>query len=126
MIQHRATIFEENSTLWMKRHDIKMAEADNLPRGYRSTWNERHKLAIAKLAGGMSSATRDTDFPSILLKQGGSSDVDEFIEVHVYGPLTIRSFERVTLPVGSTRAKRVIRQSLEADLTKAGIETEVA
>jgi hypothetical protein len=125
MVQHRATAFEENSTMWMKHHDIKMAEADNLPRGYRSTWDDRDKLGVAKLAINLAPTTRSEEFSSILMKQAASSDADEFIEVHICGPLTIRSFDHATLPVGATRAQRVICRKLVTDLANFGIQVEV-
>jgi hypothetical protein len=31
------------------------------------------------------------------MKQGKTSADDEFVEIHVWGPMTIRSFEQVTL-----------------------------
>lgn len=126
MIRHRATLFEENSTMWMKHHDIKMAEADNLPHGYRSTWNDRVKLGSAKLASKITSTTPTDEFPTILMSQSSSSDADEFIEVHICGPLTIRSFDHAALPVGSTRAKRVICRALLADLAKASVNVSLS
>lgn len=125
MIRHRATIFEENSTMWMKHHEVKMAEADKLPRGYRSIWDDRAKLGSAKLASKITSSTTKEEFSSILMRQSVSSDADEFIEVQVCGPLTIRSFAHVTLPVGATRAKRVICRALVAELAKASVNVEV-
>jgi len=44
MIAHRATVFEENSAVFMKRH------AYEPPVGHRATWGERVKLCTAKLA----------------------------------------------------------------------------
>jgi hypothetical protein len=126
MTRHRATLFEENSTMWMKHHDVKMAEADNLPRGYRSTWDDRVKLGSAKLASKIMSTTPTDEFSSILMRQSSSSDADEFIEVHVCGPLTIRSFASATLPLGATRAKRVICRAVVADLAKASVNVAIS
>ena len=48
MIAHRATVFEENSIVFMDRHEVVVTKGP--PRGYRATWPERGRLAVAKLA----------------------------------------------------------------------------
>jgi hypothetical protein len=121
MISHRATAFEENSTVWMKNHKIKMAHAHRLPKGYRATWDERAKLGIAKLGSRIASTTTAGDFPSLLIKQGNSASKDEFIEVHVCGPLTIRTFDAATLSRPASRVKRIIQRAVEIELKKAGV-----
>lgn len=106
MIAHRASVFEENSILFMEHHDILVAETHNLPKGYKATWDERTKLCIAKLSGKIDKNTPKDDFPGILLKQGNTSADDEFVEVHIWGPITIRAVERIEFLGPKNKYKR--------------------
>ncbi|MGI9068194.1 MAG: hypothetical protein ACR2HX_17550 [Pyrinomonadaceae bacterium] len=110
MIAHRATVLEENSILFMAHHKVEIAEAHRLPEGYRATWSERVKLCIAKLSRLIGSVTKANEYPEILLRQGVTSVDEQFVEVHIFGPLTIRTIERVTL----TQPKRVNRATIKA------------
>jgi hypothetical protein len=126
MIAHRSSVFEENTVLWAIRHKVKIAEAINLPRGYRAPWNGRAKLSVAKLAGEFRSDTPRNAFPNLLLKPGEKSEDDQFIEVHIWGPMTARTFERVLLRRQTTRqAGRVIIKALREKLSQAGVSLEV-
>jgi hypothetical protein len=81
----------------MDHKHILMSQAASLPEGYRSSWTNRGKLCIAKLADRLDSTTTANDHAALLMKQGKTSADDEFVEIHVWGPMTIRSFEQVTL-----------------------------
>src|SRR5262249_52874463 len=70
MIAHRATVFEENSVMWMKHHRIQVWDANNLPRGYRATWAERDKLAGAKLGGYVQGPMSEAECALLLLRDG--------------------------------------------------------
>jgi hypothetical protein len=108
MIAHRASVFEENSVIFMKHHGVKMEEAHKLPRGYRATWDGRGKLCVAKLAGRIDDATPPVAYSGILLRQGSTSEDDDFVEAHVWGPMTIRTIERVIFNKPTSRAARDI------------------
>jgi hypothetical protein len=95
MIAHRASLLEENSVLWMKRH-VPNYQVVNLPGGYRATWEDRSKLAVAKLARRLRSETADPTFAAILIEGQERQDAD-FVEVHIWGPITRRTCERVLL-----------------------------
>jgi len=113
MIAHRASVFEENSVRWMERHGIRVAEAHDLPRGYRAPWDDRGKLAVAKLGSRIDDTTSPTEFSEILLENGATSGTDDFVEVHIYGPMTIRTVEHVHVRDRSGRAKwKAINQKL--------------
>jgi hypothetical protein len=121
MIAHRASVFEENSILFMKHHDIKIAEAHKLPEGYRATWNDRGRLCVAKLAMSVDGATSAGKYSGILLRQGATSEQDEFVEVHIWGPLTVRTIEEVRL----THPKAVNRatiKTIKAKLAAANVK----
>jgi hypothetical protein len=120
MISHRASIFEENSIIFFERHGILVIDVDKLPVGYRSTWDERSKLCIAKLAKKLSCSTQPSDYVSVLLKEGLRSENDEFVEVHIWGPLTVRTIERVHILPKRKKASQVISKAIKEKLIKFG------
>lgn len=123
MIAHRATVFEENSILFMKHHNINLWSAANLPRGFRATWKDRALLCVAKLHGRLLEA-RDDEYARILLEQGSTSEEDQFVEVHIWGPMTIRTVSNVTLTEGVERDRMTapLLASLREKLVALGIE----
>jgi hypothetical protein len=121
-IAHRASVFEENSVLFMKHHNIPMSEADNLPRGHRATWDERGKLCVAKLHKSIDATMRTDEYSTLLLEQGATSEDDQFVEVHVYGPMTVRTVEQVTLdPRPKRHPSGIILKALKEKLSQAGV-----
>jgi hypothetical protein len=89
MVSHRTTVFETNSGLHVERGHSKF------PLGWRATWEDRGKLGVAKLADRLTQNTQSAEFHEILLRPGPTSLDDDFIEVHVFGTMTIRTFENV-------------------------------
>lgn len=118
MIAHRASVFEENSALFMERRKIKISRTPNLPKGYRATWDERAKLGVAKLSGKIDSATRSDKYSALLLQQGATSEDDEFIEVHVWGPMTVLTMERVIVTDPKPHHRATIIKAIKAKLDK--------
>jgi hypothetical protein len=107
MIAHRATVFEANSVKFVKAKVIAMGSIQ-IPAGYRAVWQERGHLAVAKLAWHLAANTPAEAFPRLLLT-GRDDRLDNFIEVHNYGPMTIRSFAKVTVPRGGRGIGRKVR-----------------
>lgn len=108
MIAHRASMFEENSTAFLKRH------AYDPPMGHRATWTERGKLCVAKLAGRIGPGTPEAQFPGILLRAGAASEDDDFVEVHIWGPMSLRTVERILMPVTRRKAiRKALRDRLK-------------
>lgn len=125
MIAHRASVFEENSVVWMAKHQIQIPEANNLPKGYRAAWSERAKLAVPKLADKIQPTTQPHSYPGLLLQQGTNSEEDQFIEVHIWGPITARTFEHVIVKQPQRRASGVILKALREKLRTAGVKMEI-
>lgn len=121
MIAHRASVFEENSILFMKHHGIQISAADNLPKGYRGTWGNRGKLCVAKLSGKIGATTQASAYSGILLRQGATSEDDEFVEIHIWGPITVRTIEQVSMTPRAKRSQRVIISAVKERLLKAGV-----
>lgn len=116
MIAHRATVFDENTVVFM--HRLQIPVTAELPAGHRAPWRERGRLAIAKLVNNITFSTTKADFPLLLLSDGLEPEDDQFVEVHIYGPISIRSIEKVSL---KTRGSAVRRKALREKLSKLGI-----
>jgi hypothetical protein len=130
MIERRASVFEENTAVFAQRRRVPAAEVGAAVRGYRATWGDRAKLCVTKLARAITPDTTPLDFPGLLIKQGspGQTEDDDFVEVHVWGPLTIRTVEKVILT--SSRATRreacdVRLDALREHLEQMNVKLEV-
>jgi hypothetical protein len=124
-IAHRATVFEENSITFMDRHNILVGETHKLPRGYRATWDERARLCVAKLYKYIDSSTQRDSYANILLHQGATSEDDQFVEAHIYGPMTALTIEEVIMTPGKRAPKPSIIKDLGEKLKKAGAALKV-
>ena len=98
MVAHRTSLFEDNNVIFtVYEQKTTMADAVNLKPGYRATWDEREKLCVAKFHRHLIPTLKVTDFSALLLTQGATSADDRFVELHIWGSLTIRSVERVRI-----------------------------
>ena len=122
MIERRATVFEENPFTFCKRHRI--AAGQETPAGYRAIWEERQLLAMAKLHSELTSATTRAQYPGIVLKATPKGNED-FIEVHIYGPIHRAAIERVIGPRPNGGPQLVIWRSVESKLKSLGARMEV-
>lgn len=114
MVAHRATVFDDNSVLWMERQGVRFAEAHDLPKGFRASWEARGRLGLAKLAGALDGAAVPESFAGLVLRDGETTRDDAFIEVHVYGPVTIRTAERVRVMADAASLTPVERLQVDA------------
>lgn len=116
MIAHPATVFEENSIVFMDR--FKLPLTAELPAGHRALWQDRGRLAVVKLADAINPGLAEADFPALLIRDGAQPEDDQFIEVHVYGPLSIHSVAAVSQ---QTRGSAIRHKALREKLAKFGI-----
>jgi hypothetical protein len=117
MIAHRASVYEENSTVFLEKH------AYRPPPGYRAPWEERAKLSVAKLAGEIPTATTAEQCRGLFVVPGASPEEDRFIEVHIWGPLSIRTVERV-VTTSLERRWRSLRMALHEHASAVGMSLE--
>ena len=115
MIAHRASVYEENSAISMMKHGYEP------PAGYRAPWNDRARLCVAKTAGEVDATTNPDQFPRLLLSAGATPEEDRFVEVHIWGPMTFRTVERVLVPPQKGKA---IRKNLRGRLRAVGVSLE--
>jgi hypothetical protein len=119
-IRDRATVFEENSIMFIKKNRI--VAGDPLPLGYRATWAKRGSLAVAKLGKRLTPMTTEAEFPK-LLASSDATDPD-FIEVHIYGPIHRRAISHFFGPEPRQKADRVLLKSVFRKLTEIGATME--
>lgn len=99
-IAHRTTVFEENSAVFVK--PIRVEKLRKAVIGYRASWDDRGKLSAAKVGGRghLTTKTTSAELPGVLLKQSaapGDTNDDDFVEAHVWGPMTVRTIEHVEI-----------------------------
>ena len=120
LISHRATLMEENSVFFAKKHNLGVGSDGEIPEGYRALWKDRGILAVSKLDG--DPKTLDKLSSAQCLQRGGSmqgGEDDVFIEVHIWGEITVRSLEKVTVKAEpsqtrSTKTKlKIVKERLE-------------
>ena len=121
-IRKRATVFEENSLYFCEKR--KLGVGSPVPPGYRATWEERDRLAVAKLGASLKPGSSLDDFPEVLQKKSGQPEQQDFIEVHIYGPLHRRSIERVVTQKPTPKADRIILRNLKRVLSEVGATLE--
>jgi hypothetical protein len=120
MICHRASVFEGNTAAIMRKCDYNFVSV----LGFRAPWDSRARLAVAKLAGEVASSTKQSEFPRILLRPAPKSEDDEFVEVHIYGSMTRRTFERVVINSASKHSRTRVK-ALGVVLAGVGVNLDV-
>lgn len=118
MIAHRASVYEENSALFLKQH------AYTPPPGHRATWDERAKLAVAKHGEEIDATTSPEQFAGVLLGPGAAPEEDRFIEVHIWGPLSLRTVERILLTKPTRKGQGATRKAIRDRLKGVGLSLE--
>jgi hypothetical protein len=125
MIAHRASVFEENSVLFVERHAVAIGKRavppGAVPPGYRAVWTDRGRLCSAKLHSGIDAATGPVEYARLLMRQGSGPEDHEFVEAHIFGPMTVRTFEEVSVSKRRKRADNVSIRRLQEELKRFGV-----
>ena len=124
LIAHRASLFEDNNVVLLAK-TLKLHLNDELPLGFRSTWEDRHCLCIAKLCDDLKPHTIMAEFPSLLLNQAASTDDDRFIEVHVFGPMSLRTVDQVTVIDSARRVPKAVLAEIQRMLDSSGVPVRI-
>jgi hypothetical protein len=124
MIAHRASVFDENSALFVEHQGVKISRKPYLPKGYRAAWTHRAKLCIAKLSRRIDSATNPDQYSTILLSEGATSEDDEFIEVNIWGPITVLTMERVIVTAFDRSKHSTIIAALRVKLRQHNVDID--
>lgn len=91
----------------------------------RAAWRDRARLCAAHRAASIDAETTPADFPGLLLKQGATPGEDRFVEVSIWGPLTMGSCERALLVTGGKKPRKAIQEALRRRLAAVGVDLEV-
>jgi hypothetical protein len=106
MIAHRASCFEGNTAVLYHAHH-------GFSAFLRSSWQNRHKLCLAVLGSQIKPTTSSGEFAGILVEIGPQPEEDRFIEVHIFGPMTARTFEFITIDSKNHKpAQRHLRNTI--------------
>jgi hypothetical protein len=113
-IEKRATLLEENSYAFSRRHPAR------LPGGHRAAWQDRAELLLAKLEPDIDDGWSVPSIRRSVLRSAGVRQTDDFIEVHIWRGFSPRSvaaievqkrpqnrFDRLTLHLARIKAKRL-------------------
>jgi hypothetical protein len=119
MIAHRTSLFEENSTVFVERHGLRKSRT---AKGYRSTWGDRARLCVAKLHGKIDSTTTPDKYSQILLRSGAKPEDDEFVEVHIWGPFSVLTMERVIVMAPQASKRATITRAIKSKLAKHNVQ----
>ena len=98
MLAHRTSLFIDNNVVFtVYEQKAAMADAENLgKRTPRRTWDQRHKLCVAKLGPELNSSHVPGDFARLSAEaRGYDAEDDCFVELHIWGPISIRSVQIV-------------------------------
>jgi len=123
MISHRSSVFEENSALFMEHHEIRISREPKVPKGYKAPWEDRAKLCVAKLAQEIDSHTGPDKYSGLLLQQGSTSEDDRFVEVHIYGAMTVLTMEQVIVTAPKRSQKATILKAIQFKLAQHGVRS---
>ena len=123
LIAHRTSVFEENSVVFTERYRVAMKKG-KVPNGYRAPWANRGKLCVAKLDQSIDAATRPDEYSRLLMREGATSEEDQFVEAHIFGPWTARTIEQVSVSKRRKRADNVSIKWLERELKKFGVRVK--
>ena len=121
-IHRRATTFEENTFVFAQHRSLAVTEP--VPPGYRATWADRGRLAVAKLEPLVDQGTSDSQFPGILMTSQANRSGD-CIEVHIYNGIHRKAVEKVVGQRKPRRSDACIVASLKKKLQEAGPHYEV-
>jgi hypothetical protein len=116
LCSHLASLTEENTFQLVEHHGKTIAP------GYRASWAERQKLALAKLADRIDSGITPDQYPGLLMFCEGKRETDQFIEVHLFGPFTAQAIVAAHLPAsGKSRIENCYLEELQDKFSARGI-----
>lgn len=105
-IRTRTTFLENNSYVFVKKHN--MSSDSSIPLGYSSTWDDRKKLAIAKLEHRFEKGMCADQFQKVLLETDSADRKnDEFIEAHIYDSFNANAVNSIEIADTSSASDSV-------------------
>jgi hypothetical protein len=94
MISHRTSFLESNSYAFVRQH--KISPGTSPPEGYRSVWDNRHLLALVKLANRVTKGQNAADWQDMLCYSDGRDRAnDDIVEAHIFDGFNIDAVEEM-------------------------------
>jgi len=121
-IEDRSSIFEQNPFLFNRAHHVIAGRAP--PYGYRASWSDRGKLAVAKLHARITKGVGEENFPTILMEDRRNESDCDFVEVHIYGPVNRAGIERIVGPQPARRQDRALWNQAARKAAALGAQVE--
>jgi hypothetical protein len=90
----RSSLMELNSYEFFRQHLLAKSTL-NSPKGYITTWQNRSKLGIAKLAEFLDVNIHEAKLETLILSSDGDRGLDKFIEIHIFGSFDNRAIAKV-------------------------------
>jgi hypothetical protein len=118
-IAHRATVFETNSVYFYRKHLLRIGS--EIPPGHRAAWEMRDELALVKHKDDLTSDLRDEQFAQLLMRNAESVTYQDFIEVHIYGPLHRAAVQSVLCGQTQSDIDRLLASFLQQLAEQANI-----
>jgi hypothetical protein len=124
LIANRSSAMEGNSVLFAEKHRGRQGKINRVPFGYRSNWGRRVQLGVAKLANQIDGTTTSDKYSEILLRQGASSSLDEFVEIQIWGSVTVLTIEEVTIDTPKFKLEGIRIKTVESKLKNVGVKVK--
>ncbi len=103
-VANRTSFLETNSFEFVRSHNIGVD--DEIPAGYRAQWQDRHKLALAKLGDRLTGGQSKTEFQDLLVESDGKDrNNDSFIEAHIFGGFDKNAIESLEINTEKTHSR---------------------
>jgi hypothetical protein len=126
MVAHRTTLFEDNNVVFtVYEQKATMADAEDLEKGHRAVWEDRHKLCVVKLLPRLQPGLPAANFPRLLLEQGRTTSDDRFVELHIWGSITIRAVKHVMIARRRNRPLKAMVRDVERLLNQYNVTVEM-
>jgi hypothetical protein len=121
-IDERSSVFQENPFEFNQKHHV--VAGQNPPLGYRAPWEERGTLAGAKLEHKLERGMQPSAFPGVLMEERGTDPDCDYVEVHIFGPVSRVSIQKVSGPKPARSIDAALWRRTVRTLEKLGVEVE--
>lgn len=92
-IEQRVSFLHENSYLFLD--NLRLTVREEIPRGFRSSWQNRAELAAAKIEPMLNVGSSPSEWAGQLVVQGATRAEDSCIEAHIFGSFNVDSIQSV-------------------------------
>jgi len=119
-VERRTSVLETNSFYFIKDlvDNNQYTFGKPFPAGYLSSWQDKYKLAVSKLASSLNKNISDEELCDLILFSSGDKNTDRFFELHIYGSIVAAAIEKIVIPENVLHSKDIKRQLQWGELRK--------